>query len=461
MARPRKQTYTLDMYLTKIKKGSISNDADVQRYFVWSNEQINGLIVTVLTDDYIPPIILGEEDNSQLRIADGGQRTTALNKFRYGNYRITSAVEDSVISYKKKVVDKEGNISWEDAAFDIKGKTYEQLPDELKDIFNEYQIETVIHEHCDMDKISKYIKRYNATTPMNTNQKAFTYISAYAKTVRKISNYKFFIDYSNFTEKEKTKGVTERVIVETIMCSNHLDNWKKQMKTICAYLNENATQEEFEKLADNLHRLEHVITDDVQDIFNSKDSFIWLSLFDRFTGLAMEDKKFVDFLREFKNRLRYQPVEGKLFDAVDEGAGTKDKAVIHTKLHILETLMLIYLQIQKTDAEEIDLVSFVKENVGADITEEDVELFEIIANDKSGVIEDLDSWMLSDRNRPSFVALVGYAMREDNDDVLEKWLPVYEKNHSPVLNQKENFLIMKQNFEQYIIDNNMAGLFHE
>ena len=58
MARPRKQTYTLDMYLKKNQKGDIDNNADVQRNFVWNNEQINELIVTVLTDDYIPPIIL-------------------------------------------------------------------------------------------------------------------------------------------------------------------------------------------------------------------------------------------------------------------------------------------------------------------------------------------------------------------------------------------------------------------
>ena len=70
MARPRKQTYTLEMYLDKIEDKDICNNADVQRNFVWSNEQINELIVTVLTDEYIPPIILGEENNSQLRIAD-------------------------------------------------------------------------------------------------------------------------------------------------------------------------------------------------------------------------------------------------------------------------------------------------------------------------------------------------------------------------------------------------------
>ena len=40
MARPRKQTYTLDMYLKKNKKGDIDNSADVQRNFAWNNEQI-------------------------------------------------------------------------------------------------------------------------------------------------------------------------------------------------------------------------------------------------------------------------------------------------------------------------------------------------------------------------------------------------------------------------------------
>lgn len=101
MARPRKQTYTLDMYLKKNRKGDIDNNADVQRNFVWNNEQINELIATVLMDDYIPPIILGEEENSKLHIVDGGCRTAALRKFREMNYKITSAIENSLIPYKK------------------------------------------------------------------------------------------------------------------------------------------------------------------------------------------------------------------------------------------------------------------------------------------------------------------------------------------------------------------------
>lgn len=300
MARPRKQTYTLDMYLKKNRKGDIDNNADVQRNFVWNNEQINELIVTVLTDDYIPPIILGEESNSRLHIVDGGQRTAALIKYRYGNHKITASIENSIIHYKKKVVGEDGKIIYKDAVFDIKNKTFEKLPEELKEKFDEYQIETVIHESCDSFIISRYIKRYNNHVAMNTEQKAFTYIDKYASRIREILNSRFFVECNNYSEKDKTKGVVERIIVEAMMCMNHFDNWKTQPKPACKYLNNHATEEEFDMFTDNLHRLEKIITKDIKNIFNKKDSFIFLTLFDKFARLGLDDEKFAEFLREFQ-----------------------------------------------------------------------------------------------------------------------------------------------------------------
>ena len=316
MARPRKQTYTMSMYLDKIKDGDICNEADVQRHFVWTKEQINEFIVTILTEDYIPPIILGEENSSQLYIVDGGQRSCALNWFRNGNYRITASVENSIIYYKKKVKDKN---------------------------------ETIVWKHCDMHKISRYIKRYNNHSPMNTNQKAFTYIDKFAKYIRTILNHKFFLDCSNYTEAEKVKGTVERVIIEAVMCTNHLEQWKKSTKKICSYLNANAAKGEFENLLKNLYRLEHIITKDVKDIFNSKDSFLFLTLFDKFTTYGIEDIQFAEFLREFKNNLREnKQINNVFFDEIDKNKGTKDKQVIISKLQFLETLMLEFLDIDGT-----------------------------------------------------------------------------------------------------------------
>lgn len=50
------------------------------------------------------------------------------------------------------------------------------------------------------------------------------------------------------------------------MCSNHFDGWTKEAKKLFKYINDHATEKEFDALEKNLHRLENVITDDIKDI---------------------------------------------------------------------------------------------------------------------------------------------------------------------------------------------------
>lgn len=465
MARPRKQTYTLEMFLKKINDGDIDNNADVQRHMVWSREQINELIVTVLTDEYIPPIILGEEGNSQLHITDGGCRSTALNSFWRGMHKINTALENSLIPYKKKVKREDGSVTWEDSVFDIKNKTFDQLPEELKKKFNEYQIETVIHENCDNNKISKYIKRYNNHTSMNTDQKAFTYIDRFAGYIRRIVESRFFLEHSVYSENEKTKGVVERIVVESIMCTNHFDNWKTQAKSACKYLNDNAAEEEFDIFAENLHRLENIITEDIKDIFNKKDSFVFLTLFDRFTKLGKEDCRFAEFLREFKNRLR--PVvrnkNGLLFDEIDKGLSTKNKQVVMDKLDLLEHYMLKYLQKAEEETGNKpdfpqdgergagnNIEFFVAENLGmtAAAVQEDMDLYNESLDTLLENTVRIDSKLRQEQNRPSLLAMMVYSYRADRD--LDDWMAQYAaRNNSYYADQKKNFQYMKADFERF------------
>ena len=100
MTKPRKQTYTMDLFLKNIKEQDIRQDQDVQRLSdQWINSMMNELIVTVLNDGYIPPIILAQEPNSQKRTVDGLQRGSTFMKFRYGNYKVTTSVEEPIITY--------------------------------------------------------------------------------------------------------------------------------------------------------------------------------------------------------------------------------------------------------------------------------------------------------------------------------------------------------------------------
>lgn len=450
MARPRKQTYTLEMYLKKMKNGDIDNSADTQRNFVWKPEQINGLIRTVLLDNYIPPIILAEEDNSLLHIADGGQRSAALNLFRYGNYKITSTIEDSIISYKKKVKMDNGSYTFEDANCDIKGKTYETLPPELQKVFDEYQLETVIHEHCDSEKTAKYIKIYNQQVSMNNNQKAYTYIYNFACLINKIVENEFFVNSSCFTNSEKNNASVERAIMESVMCMFHFDKWNKNTKKIAQFLNKNASKDEFNKLLDNLNRLNKIITDTTKILFNSKDCFIWLTLFNKFTQYGLNDTKFGEFLLAFVNSLKYKPVDEKLFYNADATGSTKDKSVIIDKLHILETLMKEYLHISEAETKVLTKEEFISQNVELPIEDvkQDIDAYEETLKElEDNTIRD-GSKLLNEENHLSLLAMVAYSYKNDVD--LDDWLEGYAANNNTYfMDQRKNYSHMVNDFRQY------------
>lgn len=445
MNRPRKQTYVLIMYLNKVKDGDISNELETQRRYVWTNEQLSGLVYTVLTDDYIPPIVLGEVDNSQLWIVDGGQRSASLSLFRYGNYKITSAIKDFMVPYKKKIVDERGNIIWEDAEFDIRNKTYDKLPEELKKRFDEYQLETVIDENCTARRLAQLVKRYNNHTSMNSSQKAFTFVDNFAKEVRDILENPFFLDCGVYTEKERNKGVLERVVLESVMCMFHFDNWKKQPKQVASYLNENSSIEEFNTFKSFIERLGSVITEDLRDMFSSKDSFLWFTMFDKFSELGLEDGKFAEFLRAFKGGLKTETIDDTTFVELDENRGTKDRAVIAAKLSYLNKLMCQYFGINQEFLSKDNILSFVKECVDTEINNEDIELY-------SEMVEDLaDNAQVKNivlKNKPSVIAIIAYACMKDMD--LDGWFNEFLLKIEFSQNQKENYMYMKQNLEDVL-----------
>lgn len=451
MARPRRQTFTMKQYIDNLKDGYISNNASTQRNPAWK-PIVDGLAVTILTDDYIPPIILSERDDGLTIIVDGGSRTAAFRMICEGNHKIKSSVEDPIIAYKKMEKDENGKTIFIDAEFDIRNKTFEQFPKELQKKFYEYQLETVIHENCNKEKESKYQRRYNSNTGMNVNQKMFLYVPNFADQIREIIDRPFFVNCNDFTDNEKEKGVLERTVAESIMCMFHIDKWNKNGKTLATYLNKNSSCEEFEKLNDNLIRLENVVTDKTKVLFNKKDSFVWFTLFDRFTDLGLDDSRFGDFLNAFVVGLRHKSVNGKLFDTVDETGSTKDKTVIIAKLHILETLMKEFLHIEENNNDEIiDEEDFISEVIGLDkeIIHDDMDFYKESLKDLKDVAIKDGSKLLDEDNNLSLLSMVVYSYKEDID--LEEWMTEYAKNNNTYFkDQKKNYSHMVEDLMKYL-----------
>ena len=116
MKNIRKQIYTLEQYLKDMKAEKIRTDQECQRRSgQWNPNMINEFIASVLSDDYIPPIILGEETTAngitRQWIIDGLQRSSTLSLFRYGNTkcrksRVYLSYKRSRLSFKNGYLSK-------------------------------------------------------------------------------------------------------------------------------------------------------------------------------------------------------------------------------------------------------------------------------------------------------------------------------------------------------------------
>lgn len=493
----RETTLPAITYLESVKSGDVSENQDVQRRFCGDNSFINEIAVTVLTGDYLPPIILGEvpigHGMVQQYIVDAMQRTGALMKIRYENYKITSSIENSLIEYQAKKLDEngclcrdeEGNIIWEQRVFDIKNKTFNDFPDELKRKFDIFQLRVVTHQNCSMRDISKLVRRYNNHKAMNPSQKAFTYLDLYARRVKTIAeDNRFFKDSMKFSETENKKGSYEKSVCESVMSVFHLEDWKKNSKQMNIYLNKKANEDEFNKIEEYANRINSVCGEEFKDIFVLKDIAVWFAVFNRFSKLGLDDEKFVDFLNALKNTLCEKRVNGDSYSELNKATGTKDKKVVVAKIELLEALMLDFFNIKKenmfvevsenlkdyvenfttydsviesgieddTTANKvaIETLNFVKENVSNDKTDEDVELYLSILDDWTANIK-LGSDVLKFNNLPSLVSIVAYACDKECDEDAATWFVDFvDKNNTYNMNQRENYIFMRELLDKYL-----------
>lgn len=354
----RKQTFSLDQYLKLMKAETIRSDQECQRMSgQWNANMVNELIATVLNDGYIPPIILGEETVNGITrqwIIDGLQRSSSLSMFRYGNTKITKNLDECMITYQRKILDEDGKpkrdeqgeIIWESVEYDIRNKTYEQLPEELKDRFNGYQLETAVHQECDITEISKLVRKYNNHTAMNQAQRAFTYVDAFAGEIRRIIDNRFFLDMYTCNRNDRKNGTLERIVGDMVLLCNYPDQYKKDTKQGFKWLNENGTISDFEDTNNLLTRLIVSVdaTPEIRKLFNSKHAHIFVAAFKAFTESGRNDTEFGRFLEWFVSGGSETEIDGKVWDILGVDRSTRDAGVVHTKVDYLVALMGQYFK---------------------------------------------------------------------------------------------------------------------
>lgn len=366
-----------------------------------------------------------------------------------------------MIPYRKKKIDgngnilrdEYGNIQYEMDEFDIRRKTYDDLPDELKNKFDGCPLTTVVYQDCTTEQTSELVMLYNNHVGMNVSQKSLTYVGKYADEIKRIKDTsRFLMDCTVLTENEKRKGIWERVISESVMAVYHFEYWKKVPKDMCSYLNQHSSKEEYKNIESYFNRLipysDKLKNTKTAELFTSKNLFVWMKIFDKFSRLHIPDDNFGEFLKAFTKNLKFKEVNGEDWDSIDNNRHTKDKSLVVKKVNYLETLMNGFFH---GEFEEMNqLVSFIAENLkmDADDVQSDIDFYEeSLEKLKDDTIKD-GSKLLDQENHYSLLAMMVYSYQEDKD--LEEWMTQYAvKNESYLTDQKKNFLYMKEDFEKY------------
>lgn len=509
--RTKSTSYSIESLSKQLRQHRLRDNHPLQRTSgQWNLLTKSELISDILQGNSLLQIVISEEIKAGITmhwLIDGKQRSTNLKDYLEDGFAVSKNVQRYMIEYQTDKTDEDGNVILnedgfpipESKTFDIRGKKFSQLPEELQDKFKDYQVPVMLNLNCTKKDIAYDIARFNRCRPMNVSQSGWLGLEeSYAEYVDKILKMDFFkvdCDKSSYSNTNIKNGSLRRVIIEAIMTSKYLSHFDKDFGKMCIYLTENANESVFIDFYLTLEKLFNVLKGDTSDIFNNKNSFLWFALFDKFIEYGVEDDKFNDFIQEFKETLHSKEIDGVTYDCLNGQKGTKDRSSVTKRFNHLLTLMREYLHIEdsvegsKSDVIEDDLFdtevveeSDDKKPIIAEVTEysaignKEIERVsgEVVDKDTlefvkmcvdDGVTdadildykEDLDvvtldvdnnSKLLDGVNHKSLIALIAYAYKMDED--IDDWFKDYfKRTNTYEIDQKRNYLNMRNDFIRF------------
>ncbi len=121
---------------------------DYQRDEVWKKEDKQKLLDTILKKWDIPKIYIHVIDEENFEVVDGQQRLTAIYDFYDNELEL-----------------------YEEFSKEYGGLTYEELPDKIKDIFDDYEIDFVLIENANSEELKELFARLQLGKPLNSGEK--------------------------------------------------------------------------------------------------------------------------------------------------------------------------------------------------------------------------------------------------------------------------------------------------
>jgi hypothetical protein len=156
--KPAPLPWTIRMLCDYYEAKKVTSDLIVQRGFVWERDiDKKSLLIDSVFTRWIPAPLLNKRDKIY-RIIDGQQRTKVFLSFRKNEFALTN-VTDCLLY--EDIVEENGEKSEVTKTIDLNGLYYKDLPQGLKDAFDNYPLGIYYFDDLDDEEETETFYRVN------------------------------------------------------------------------------------------------------------------------------------------------------------------------------------------------------------------------------------------------------------------------------------------------------------
>ena len=206
--RAFKEQWSVNIFVKRYEKGEINFDNPIQRGIVWnkvmSSLYIHSLLYDILV--YQKPFLVSKKENG-VDILDGKQRGTTLIKYVNNEFALTGLQKEPFI-----MVDGE--------PYQINGKFFKQLPDELQWKILDFSIDIAKLENAPVEIEALFFNRSNGGKAMAKIDLARSKNRS-IEVVKEIAQHEIF--KAMFSDKQLIKLPQDEIVVKTWQALNETD----------------------------------------------------------------------------------------------------------------------------------------------------------------------------------------------------------------------------------------------
>lgn len=206
--RAFKEQWSVNIFVKRYEKGEINFDNPIQRGIVWnkvmSSLYIHSLLYDILV--YQKPFLVSKKENG-VDILDGKQRGTTLIKYVNNEFALTGLQKEPLIMVEGK-------------PYNINGKFFKQLPDELQWKILDFSIDIAKLENAPVEIEALFFNRSNGGKAMAKIDLARSKNRS-IEVVKEIAQHEIF--KAMFSDKQLIKLPQDEIVVKTWQALNETD----------------------------------------------------------------------------------------------------------------------------------------------------------------------------------------------------------------------------------------------